>query len=552
MQIELTFPSGEAICYDRGIKIEDVLLDSEFKDIKDRIVAVKLANEIVSLAYRVTVNGAIEPILLNSPEGNQLYRKTLCFLLGIAAKQLFPDRRLVISHSLSEGFYYYFDRMAKINEKDLRLLYDKIQEIIAADEHIQHHVISYKEAITYFEMNNQPDTALFLKYQSQAKVPIYRCGEYIDLSHGPLLSRTGWLKYFEIRNHPPGFLLRFPPDASNPLIPSFIPNPLLFSIYQEYNSWGKILNMNCVGLLNQHINEGNIKEFIQVAEALHDKKIANISDIICEKRKNVHLILIAGPSSSGKTTFSKKLTIQLRVLGRNPVSISLDDYFLPRDETPLDEEGNLNLEALEAIDIELLNEHLVRLFRGEEVKIPHYDFVNGRRGENGKILQLPDRSVLILEGIHGLNDRLTPKIDRKQKFKIYVSALTQLNLDNHNRIRTADNRLIRRLVRDHKYRGNSALETLRMWPSVRKGEGDYIFPFQNSSDAVFNSALDYELAVLKIYVEPLLRTIKPDVSEYSEARRLLFFLYNFLPIPPNLVPPQSILREFIGESEFKY
>jgi len=310
--------------------------------------------------------------------------------------------------------------------------------------------------------------------------------------------------------------------------------------------------MNCVGLLNQHIHDGNIQEFIQVAEALHDKKIASISDRICEKRDTVRLVLIAGPSSSGKTTFTKKLAIQLRVHGRNPIAVSLDDYFLPRDNSPLAEDGTPNLEALEAINIALLNDHLLRLFDNNEVEMPRYDFITGRPRQKGVKLRLPERAILILEGIHGLNDTLTAQIPREQKFKIYVSALTQLNLDNHNRVRTTDNRLIRRIVRDHKYRGHSALETLEMWPSVHRGENRYIFPFQNSADAAFNSALDYELAVLKTYAEPLLRTIKPDVPEYSEARRLLLFLYNFLPIQPHLVPSQSILREFIGESEFDY
>lgn len=552
MHVELAFPSGRKNRFPRGIYISEIIQDPELADQSDRIAACKLNNEIVSLAYRVTTNGSVQPVYLDSREGNELYRKTLCFLLGMAVKELFPDRKLVISHSLSNGFYYYFDHITDAMVADLQIIEKRMRELVDVDEPIHHAVISYCDAISYFEEHGQADTALLLHYRSQSKVPVYRCGRYTDLSHGPLLSRTGWLKWFELCPYAPGFLLRFPRDASSESIPALEHNPVLFSIYQEYNTWGKILNMDCVGLLNRHIHDGTIQDFIQVAEALHDKKIASISDRICEKREKIRLVLIAGPSSSGKTTFTKKLAIQLKVLGRNPISVSLDDYFLPRDVTPKDIDGKPDFESLGAIDIARLNEHLIRLFSGDQVTIPRYDFVSGHPKKEGVRLKLPERSVLLLEGIHGLNDELTRQIPRDQKFKIYVSALTQLNLDNHNRIRTTDNRLIRRIVRDHKFRGNTAFDTLRMWLAVRRGEDENIFPFQNSADAAFNSALDYELAVLKSYAEPLLRTIKPDVPEYTEARRLLLFLYNFLPIEPRLVPSQSILREFIGNSEFTY
>jgi uridine kinase len=327
---------------------------------------------------------------------------------------------------------------------------------------------------------------------------------------------------------------------------------VLFSIYREYKNCGKILRVGSVGRLDELIRQGGIQDFVQVAEALQDKKIAEIADRINALRDQVRLVLIAGPSSSGKTTFSKKLMIQLRVVGRNPITISLDDYYKPHDRTPRDEEGKPDFESLDALDVETLNDTLVRLLRAEEVETPVFDFHAGARKPEGRKTRLPDRAILILEGIHGLNDALTPLVPRESKHKIYVSALTQLNLDDHNRIATTDNRLIRRIVRDSQFRGHSALQTLTMWPSVRRGEDRNIFPFQNGADSAFNSALDYELAVLKVYADPLLASVKPDAPEYQEARMLLSFLSNFAPLHPRWVPATSILREFIGESAFKY
>jgi len=413
-------------------------------------------------------------------------------------------------------------------------------------------VISYPEAVGYFQQNNQPDTVLLLKNRNDQKVPVFSCGEFMDLAHAPLVPNTKLLKVFDILAYPPGFLLRYPPwDQPDSLAP-FQENPALFSIYREYKDWGKILNVRCVGHLNDLINNRNVRGFIQVAEALHDKKIAMIADKICEHRDEGKLILIAGPSSSGKTTFAKKLAVQLQVLGRNPFPISLDNYFLPRERTPLDEEGNYDFESLQAIDIEFMNENLLRLMRGEEAVLPRFNFHTGQRQMDSSAQRLPDRAIIILEGIHGLNDELTPLIPRDQKYKIYVSALTQLNLDDYNRISTTDNRLLRRIVRDSQFRGHSAFDTLSMWESVRRGENRYIFPFQNTADSAFNSALDYELSVLKVYAEPLLKSIKPAQEGFHEALQLLSFLNNFAPIPPSWVPEYSILREFTGESAFKY
>jgi uridine kinase len=553
MNITVRFPSGQSASYPAGTRVEEIFRHREFKAEQMQSVVAALANgAVVSLTYRIEVNSTVEAVPLSSRLGANVYRRSICFLLAIAAKQLFPDRRLVIGHSLGRGYFYYFEDKSDISAEDIGKLKRQMQAIVSQGCPILHRVISYPEAVQYFEQNNQPDTVLLLKNRNDQKIAVFSCGEFLDLAHAPLVPNTNMLKVFDILAYPPGFLLRYPPWNQPEDLEPFQENPVLFSIYREYKDWGKILNVSCVGHLNDLISSRRVREFIQVAEALHDKKIALIADKICERRDEVKLILIAGPSSSGKTTFSKKLSIQLRVLGRNPFPISLDDYFLPREYTPVDEEGNYDFENFRAIDIELMNADLLRLMRGEEVFLPRFDFQTGKRITTQTGCALPDRSVIILEGIHGLNDELTPAIPREQKYKIYVSALTQLNLDDHNRISTTENRLLRRIVRDSQFRGHSALETLSMWDSVRRGENINIFPFQNSADSAFNSALDYELSVLKVYAEPLLKSVKPTQEGFHEAVRLQSFLENFTPIPPSWVPEYSILREFIGESAFKY
>jgi len=533
--------------------VEEVFQHPEFSSKSGYPAVAALVNKaLVSLTYRIEVNSTLEPVPVNTRIGATVYRRSLCFLLTIAARQLFPDRRLVIGHSLGRGYFYYFDGIPAVTEDDVRRLKQRAQRLVAEKCPIQRKVISYSEAVSYFEQNNHPDTVALLKNHNDPKVAVFACGDFLDLAHSPLVPKTNLLDVFDIMYYPPGFLLRYPPWNHPERLAPFQENPVLFSIYREYKDWGKILNVRCVGHLNDLINTRKVRQFIQVAEALHDKKIAQIADKICEHREEVRLILIAGPSSSGKTTFAKKLSIQLQVLGRNPFPISLDDYFLPRDRTPVDEEGNPDFESLRAIDIALMNENLLQLMRGESVHMPHFNFHTGQRRTEQAVQRLPDRALIILEGIHGLNDELTPAIPQEQKYKIYVSALTQLNLDDHNRIATTDNRLLRRIVRDSQFRGYSAFDTLSRWESVRRGENRNIFPFQNSADSAFNSALDYELSVLKVYAEPLLKSVKPAQEGFHEASRLFSFLDNFAPIPPSWVPEYSILREFIGESSFKY
>jgi uridine kinase len=349
-----------------------------------------------------------------------------------------------------------------------------------------------------------------------------------------------------------GFLLRFPATGKGDAIAPFEDSPSIFSVYKEYRKWGHIMGVQAVGQLNKLVTNRTIREYIRIAEAFQGKKLAEIADRIYAKRDSVKVILIAGPSSSGKTTTAKRLAIQLQVMGLSPIAVSLDDYYRSPGDAPKDENGQPDLECLEALDIPYLNKQLVELLDGKEVDIPVFDFKSGTRKVRGKPFKLDEQSILIIEGIHGLNDACTPQVAMEKKFKFYVSALTQINLDDHNRIPTSDNRLLRRMVRDNQFRGTGAAKTIHMWTSVRSGERKHIFPFQDSADVAFNSALDYELAVLKYYAEPLLLSVKPNMEEYSEARRLLSFLDNFAPIPPQYVPGTSILREFIGDSEFKY
>ena len=516
------------------------------------IVAAYVNHLTTSLSYRLDLDAKIIPIPLDSREGVNIYRRSLCFLLAFASKMLFPTRRLIIGHSLGKGYYYEFDGLQDVSKKDLHLLNKLMLELVAQDLPIRRFHLGLLEALDYFRKAGEIDTARLLEYRSEAKVAVSACAEFLDLFHGPLVPSTKYLSIFELYKYASGFILRYPPVEAPLNMAPFEDNPLLFSIYREHKRWGKILKINCIGLLNEKISSGQIKDFIEIAEALHEKKIAEIADEISQRFSPNYLVLIAGPSSSGKTTFAKKLSIQLKVLGYQPLAISLDDYYLPRLETPRDEEGNFDFESLYALDLKRLNQDLLKLMSEGRASLPQYDFIHGIRRTEEKQITLLENAIIILEGIHGLNDELTSQIKAERKFKIYVSALTQLNLDDHNRIPTTDVRLLRRIVRDNRFRGHSALATLKMWPSVRRGEDQHIFPFQNNADTAFNSSLDYELAVLKVYVEPLLKTIKPDVPEYAEAQRLLSFLNNVVPLAPTWVPSQSILREFIGESSFSY
>jgi uridine kinase len=539
-----------------SLKSEDTLLQV-FKDQKGEdsfpLVAAYFNNELYSLNSSIEVNGAVRPVYLDSTVGIRLYRRTLCFVLEMAARELFPAHRLFLSHSLGHSYYYHLLGNRCFSEEDLNLIKKRMKTLINEDHPINPDILSWKEARDYFDKMNQHDTVLLLKSSNSSKVKINRAEKYMALRHEVLLPSTGYLKNFDIMPYSDGFLLRYPPSKTPGKLSSFKDEPLLFSIYSEYKAWGKILNADTVGKMNCMVSDKKQSEhFITVCESLHNKKIAKIADSILERKGDVKVVLIAGPSSSGKTTFTKKLCIQLQVVGFNPVMVSLDDYYLSSDMVPKDEYGKPDLEALGALDISLLNENLLQLFRGEETEFPVFDFKKGGRQEQGRMLKMDDRSLLVMEGIHGLNKDLTPSISSSAIFKVYISALTQLNLDDHTRIATTDNRLIRRMVRDHQFRNYDAEKTISIWPSVRRGEEKNIFPNQDRADAAFNSALDYELAVLRMYAEPLLKSISPDREAYAESQRLLNFINNFSPLPSNMVPTDSILREFIGDSSFKY
>ncbi|MDR1894152.1 MAG: nucleoside kinase [Spirochaetales bacterium] len=549
--INIKLPSGETKPYPYAVRVRDILKEEPSVE-KNRLVAALVNNELVSLSCPLETDSEICPVYTNDNRGVQVFRRSLSYLLFLAASECLPDKRLIISHSLGNGYYYYYEDGSAITPEEVNLLEKVMGEIVREGRGIHRRQISYARAAEYFKDRGWTGQALFLAYRSDALIPIYQCGPFWEMGFEPLVDNTAKLKPFELRPYGAGLLLRYPRTQDPDRIPPFTDNLLLYDIYREYKAWGKILNLDSVGKLNKVIHEKKIQAFIQVAEALHNKKIAEIADRIQAKRGSVKVVFIAGPSSSGKTTFCKKLAIQLRVLGFNPLIIGLDDYFLPRDQTPRDERGNPDWENLGAIDVELLNQNLLTLFDGGKITLPVYDFKTGTRRENGPVLEMGSRTILLVEGIHGLNDSLTPLIKAEQKFKIYISALTQLNIDGSNRIATTDNRLLRRIIRDNQFRGHDALKTLTMWDAVRAGEKKNIFPFQNNADCAFNSALDYELAVLKPYAELPLTMVKPWHDQYAEARRLLGLLSNFLTIPVKFVPTDSILREFVGDSDFKY
>jgi uridine kinase len=549
--IHVTFPGGFSLDCALGTTVEDLI--EHFGPVGNTLAAVKINNETLPLPSRLETNAILEPVPLETPEGMMIYRRSLSFILAVAARDLFPERRLYVGHSLGNSYYYTFVDERRPREEEIAALKEKVRALVTEDLPIQFGFLAYVEALEHFEKNGQIDTRLLLNYRTASKVKVNACKDFIDLYIEPLVNRSGLLSAFDLMPYHNGFLLIFPGVGRGMTLDPFEDSPKIFSVYNEYKKWGRIVGVHAAGHLNRRVADRTIRDYISTAEAFQAKKLAEIADRIYEKRDRVKMVLIAGPSSSGKTTSAKRLAIQLTVMGIEPVAISLDNYYVGTDKTPLDENGQPDYECLEALDVSLLNEQLLSLLDGKEITLPIYDFKNGRRKEKGgRRIHLERRTMLILEGIHGLNDELTPRIDRAAKFKLYVSALTQLNLDDHNRIPTSDNRLLRRMVRDYQFRGMSAAGTIAMWPAVQQGERKHIFPFQNSADIAFNSALDYELPVLKYYADPLLRLVKPTQDEYAEAVRLLTFLQNFAPIPPQFVPGQSILREFIGESEFKY
>ncbi|MDR2942315.1 MAG: nucleoside kinase [Treponema sp.] len=549
--IQITFPDKKTVECPYASNASGLI--GHFGMPAQEIAAIRVNNEIRPLGTSLLVNANVEPIPVDSPEGAMIYRRTLSFVLAIAAKNIFPQRGVYVGHSLGNSYYYTFSDGEKCEKKEVEKLAEEMKKLIDQNLQITFKYLAYEEAVQLFKKNRQEDTALLLEQRSTSRIKVNECFGYMDIYIQPLLERTGQLVAFELMPYQDGFLLRFPGIGKGKTIEPFVDEPNLFQVYNDYKKWGRIVGVRVVGELNSKIADRTFNDYIRISEAHQARCLSQIAEQIYSKRNKIKMILIAGPSSSGKTTSAKRLSIELMVLGLKPIAVSLDDYYRGTASTPKDEKGDPDYECLEALDVPFLNEQLQALYRGEEITLPVYDFKSGeRKASGGKKIRLESQNVLIVEGIHGLNDALTYSIDRDTKFKVYISALTQLNLDDHNRIPTSDNRLLRRMVRDSQFRGMQAAGTIKMWPKVQAGERKYIFPFQDTADAAFNSALDYELSVFKYYADPLLKAVKPGMYEYAEATRLLSFLENFTPIPPQYVPGTSILREFIGGSEFKY
>ena len=545
------------ITYNRNQKIETTEAEigtqvfnfmPEFSINGNQLVAAKVNNELTSLDAKLEFNCKVEPVYNNTKEGMSVYRRSLCLLLATAAHRINPKTRLIVGNSICYGYYYTFDG-EKIPAKSLK---QEMEKLISRDLRIKTEYVSWEQASALFEKLNLKETRKQLNHTCKSKILINTIEDFSDMYFGPLVLSTGALQVFDLIEYQDGLLLRFPKTKCPSQLPPFKDEPKLFSLFKQYKEWGKRVNVLSAASLNDMVANGKINDFIDIAETHQEKCISDIASQIV-KSKKVRVVLIAGPSSSGKTTSAKKLGLELQAMGYTPKLISLDCYYAGRDKAPLDENGKPDYECLEALNVELLNQNLVDLFAGKEVNIPSYDFHTGTSFfEEKNKMTLADNEILIMEGIHGLNPKLTAKVPEECKFKIYLSALTQLNLDDHNRISTSDNRLIRRIVRDNNFRGKPAEGTIAMWPSVQKGEELHIFPFHNNADAILNTALDYELSILRVYAAPLLRRVPPTMAEYSEAQRLLNFLENFATIAPTEVPPRSIIREFIGGSAFKY
>lgn len=549
-KINVSFPSGKKIEIEPGTKAKALL--EHFSEDKENIIAVKVNNEVTPLDTSINWDAHIKPVLLASKEGAQIYRHSLCLLLSAANYNLFPSSRLLICHSMGHAYYFTYEDETPVDEKKIEQLEAEMRRLAEEDIEISNTSVSYEQALELFEKNMLLQARKQLQFSCPPYVHVSTLGKFSDTYFGTRITSTKYLKYFKLTKYDDGFLLRFPASMTYTKVHELEDMPKLFDVYKTYKKWGKRLEVTCAADLNELVNKRKVDDFITLTEVFQEKMISSIADKIFE-RKDVRVVLIAGPSSSGKTTTSKKLALELRAIGYHPKIISLDNYYLGRDKTPKDENGNYDYECIEALNVELLNQNLVDLFDGKEVNIPSYNFDTGIPFFDKKNkMRLGKNDILIMEGIHGLNDRLTPLIAPELKFKIYISALTQLNIDDHNRISSSDNRLIRRIVRDSRYRGQRAASTIAMWPNVQRGERLHIFPFQNNADAVLNTALDYELSALKVYAEPLLRCVSPLCDEYAEACRLLNFLSNFLPIPPTEVPDRSIIREFIGGSAFHY
>ena len=525
-------------------------LKEEIKKNPYTVLAATFNNEYKNLAYCIEEDGTIELIDTSSSEGMKVYRRTLLYIVGKAFEKICLNKKMEVNYQLSNAMFCdLIDE--EVTDEFIDQLTQEVRRIVKEDLPIKQVIMNREEAIKFFEKTKTSKGRLQLDLEDNPEIFMYYCEDYYNYCYGTLANRTGVTKIFEIVKYNDGFLVRYPSQSDPERMPKFVKNKKLAWAMEEYDDINKILNIDRLYRINEAIEEGTVKDIILLAEALHEKKISKMADNIA-KNKNIKMVLIAGPSSSGKTTFAQRLGIQLKLNRLKPVTISVDNYFVERKDTPRDENGDYDFECLEAIDLELFNEHLTRLLNGEEVEMPEFDFYEGTKRYNGKKLKLEKDEVLVIEGIHCLNDKLTSKIPAEQKYKIYISALTVLNLDRFNRISTTDTRLIRRIVRDHQFRGYSAKHTISTWNKVNEGEKKNIFPFQEEANFIFNTSLVYEIGALKPIVMPLLEEITKEDKEYAEATRLINMLKYFEEIPKEYVPNNSLLKEFLGGGDFKY
>lgn len=529
-----------------GIKLQDIAYEMQDK-YNGYIALASINNKLKELTTLISEDCSIKFLDTNNSDGYRTYSRSLTLVFIMACEELYENCKVTIEHSLSNGLYCEVHTDKKLSEKDRDAIKLKMQEIIDADYEIEKTIVSKKEAIDFFNKCNMKNKSELLRYKEHEDVKIYKCNNHVDHFYGHMLPSTGYLKTFDVLKYEDGFILLGPKEGDKCKTREFVPQPKLSNIYLEMEKWSTLMGVDTVLSLNKIIENGTYGELIRTVEALQEKKLGEIADII--KQENKRIILIAAPSSSGKTSFAHRLSIHLKVNNLQPISISLDDYFVDRDKTPLDEFGNYDFESIYAINLERFNRDLSDLLEGKEVAIPRFNFKKGI-SEEGKKLKIEKNQPIILEGIHGLNPILTSSIPDSEKFKIYLSVLTQINLDEHNRIPTTDLRLIRRIVRDNQFRGYDATRTILTWDSVRRGEKQNIFPYQEEADMIFNSSCVYELAILKSYVKPLLEDINSTSEAYSEANRLLKFLQYFVELKDTSdLPPTSIIKEFIGGSK---
>lgn len=525
-------------------------IKSFYSEPKIKIVGGKVYNEVVSLDYQLEEDCKLELLTLKHSDGIRIYKKSLSLAFLKAVQEVFPEAKTRIMHSINKGIYCEVDLGRVVSNEDIGLIDNKLKELIIRNVPIEKITVSKEEAIKIFEEKNKIDKIRLLEYKFEDYVELYKCGELYEFANEVAVPSTKYIDLYELLHYGNGVIIRFPNKENPYKLPKYVKQEKMGAVFSEYRRWLDILGIYNLADLNDMIKNNEIDDIIRVSEALHEKRIASIADMISERRDNVFLVLIAGPSSSGKTTFAQRLSVQLRVNGFKPVGISLDDYFINREFTPVDDMGEPDFENLDALDVKLFNENLKDLLEGKETEIPIFNFHTGNREKVGRKMKMEKNQIIVIEGIHGLNEKLTESIEHKNKFKIYVSALTQLNVDSHTRIATTDLRLIRRIVRDNKYRSSDAAKTIKLWPSVRRGEEKNIFPFQEQADIIFNSALVYELSILKKYAMPLLKDIDRSMEQYSEAARFIRALELFSTAEPKQVPNNSIIREFIGGSCF--